>query len=387
MAETARIDSLNTGRGNPRVEMLRRGAGWLAGREQVPTSLRAVLGYYADAGVFDAGSLLLKRRVDATVDAMLADSFGAVEQAIAAEFGYEYVDFEYDTKLLLPANLTLGYLFRRLDGHEHERAADLTHLAVEALLDGDIRDARNDEEFGDFAVDFDADRDDRRRIAAIAQETLAARVDRGLATYPDRLGELYERAVAISERHQDQDAQFREWMAAAREGESDARERIRAEYRDAPFGPESTLFPDADESPAADDPAALTADEQLPYLRTQYDRVGVIYDAMLEMYRAAGFPIAPAFQRSIVLAIIGAQIWLDDIEDYEPDMREGQLTPVTAEYLLADDDRVAREAVVDISHRYLDRARQAATDADSTLTGIAAEYIRRRGSPDQLPGR
>jgi hypothetical protein len=364
--------------------MLQTSAGWLSGREEIPTSLRAVLGYYADSGVFDARSLLLKRRVDEEVEAMLADSFSDIEAAVAEEFGYGYAEFSYDTKLLLPAQLTLGYLYRTLDEREHERAEEMTHLAIDALLDGDMRDAINDAEFADFEVDFPVDTSERRRIAEIAQELLQARVEESLASYPHSVRETYERAVAISERHQEQDEQFRELMAAAREGEASAREQIRAEYRDATLD-EQPLSPD--ESSSSNQTAVFTDDERaIPYLKTQYDRVGVIYDAMIEMYRDTGFPIADSFQRSIVLAIIGAQVWLDDIEDYEADMRDGQLTPVTAEYLLADSDRQAHVAVREVSREYLDRARREATEADSTLTGIATEYIRREGAPEQLPG-
>jgi len=365
--------------------MFQTGAGWLAGREEIPTSLRAVFGYYADSGVFDARSLRLKGRVDDEVEAMLADSFSDIEEALAEEFGYDYVEFSYDTKLLLPAQLTLGYLYRTLDEREHERAEETTHLAIDALLDGDMRDARNDAEFEDFEVDIPVGESERRRIAEVAQELLRVRVEERLASYPHTVQETYERAVARSERHQKRDEQFRELMAGAREGDASAREQIRAEYRDTALD-ERPLSPD--ETDAGGDRTAVFTDEErsLPYMKTQYDRVGVIYDAMLEMYRDTGFPVADSFQRSIVLAIVGAQIWLDDIEDYEADMRDGQLTPVTAEYLLADSDREAYNAVCAVSREYLDRAIREATDAESTLTGIATEYIRREGTPEQLPG-
>jgi hypothetical protein len=353
--------------------MLRNGAGWLARQETLPTSVRAVFGYYADSGVFDYGSLQLKRRVDEAIEGMIADAFAEVEAAIAEEFGYGYVSFSYDTKLVLPAELTLGYLYRRLDTSEHHRAEAMTQLAVEALLDGDMRDAINDAEFEDFEVDFDLDHDDRRRVAETAQEVLQARVEAQFSQYPDGVQERYEWAVDVSERHQDEDPQFRELMERAREGDDDAVDAIRDEYKFAAFEDRPELF--------TDDELAL------PYLKTQYDRVGIIYDAMIGMYRAADLPIEATFQRSIVLAIIGAQIWLDDVDDYRADMREGQLTPVTAEYLLAEDDAAAREAVIDMSEEYLDRASQQATEVDSTLTGIAAEYIRRDGTPEVLPSR
>lgn len=351
--------------------MFRRSAGWLADRNTLPGSVRAVFGYYADSGVFDHRSLLLKRRVDSTVEGIIDLAFDEVAEAIAEEFGYGYVAFEYDTKLVLPAELTLGYLYRQLDEAEHHEAERMTRLAVEALLDGDMRDALNDDEFEDFEVDFAVEESDRRRIATIAQEVLQARVECLLSEYPDSVRETYDWAVDISEAHQEQDESFRELMAAARGGDEDASERIESEYKYATFEEPPALFTDDERS--------------LPYLKTQYDRVGIIYDAMLEMYRSAGLPVERPFQRSIVLAIVGAQVWLDDVDDYEADMREGQLTPVTAEYLLASDEATARANVIDISQQYLDRAKQEATTADSALTGIATEYILRDGTPDVLP--
>jgi len=350
--------------------MLHRSAGWLARREVAPTALRAVMGYYADSGVFDYRSLRLKGRVDDTVEGMLRDAFAEIEAAIAEAFGYGYVSFEYDTKLVLPAKLTLGYRYRHGDDDDHAEA--VTRLVVEALVDGDMRDALNDDEFDDFEVDFETDAEDRRRVAEIAQEVLQARVEDGLSRFPDELRDAYDAAVDRSEAHQDEDARFRELMAAAGDGDPDALAAIRAEYRDATFEEPPELFT----------PAEL----ELPYVKTQYDRVGVIYDAMIDMYRAAGLPVAETFERSIVLAIIGAQVWLDDVDDYAADMREGQLTPVTAEYLLAEDETAAREAVIEVSERYLDRARREATAADSTLTGIATEYIYHSATPETLPG-
>jgi len=106
---------------------------------------------------------------------------------------------------------------------------------------------------------------------------------------------------------------------------------------------------------------------------------------MIEMYRAAGFAIDDSFQRSIVLAIVGAQIWLDDVDDYRADAAAGQLTPVTAEYLLADDPAAAKRRVRTIGETYLRAAQKQAETADSTLTGIATAYIYRSGDLAALP--
>ncbi len=352
--------------------MLKTGAGRLATAGWLPTSLRAVLGYYADVGVFDYRSLQLKRRVDDVTEAMVDEAFGAVEAALADEFDREAIDFSYGTKLVLPAQLTLGYLYRRLPESEHDRAEALTRLAIEALVDGDMRDAINDDEYEDFAVDFPTDEDDRRRIAETAQATLQERVEAGFADYPDEVREAYDWAVEVSEAHQDEDPHFRDLMDAAESGDAEAPAAIESEYRDAEFDDPPTAF-DAD-------------DRALPYFKTQYDRVGVIYDGMVRMYEAVDFPIDEAFTRSIVLAIIGAQVWLDDVDDFAADRADGQLTPVTAEYLLADEDREAYRRVVDVTETYLDRAKAEATAAESPLTGIAVEYIYRDGDPEVLPG-
>ena len=359
--------------------MFRQSAGWLAGRGPLPTTVSAVLSYYAHSGVFDVGSLQLKRRVDDVTEGMIDDAFAEVEAAIAEEFDRAAVDFAYDTKLVLPAQLAIGYCYRRLDdGDRIAEAEALTRLAIEALIDGDMRDARNDEEYGDFAVDFPTDRVDRARIAAIAQGTLQARVEAGFDDFDDEVEALYDWAVDVSEAHQDDDEHFRELLEGAAAGDDDALEGIRVEYRDATFADDGAF----DGTPEV----FAAADVDLPYLKTQYDRVGVIYDGMCRMYEAAGFPIEDAFRRSIVLAIIGAQLWLDDIDDYAADRREGQLTPVTAEYLLSPDEETAYREVVAISEAYLDLAREHATAADSTLTGIATEYIYHSGEPGVLPG-
>jgi hypothetical protein len=349
--------------------MFHRSAEWLANRDRLPDSARAVVGYYGDTGVFDYRSLLLKRRVDSVVEGMLDRLFAEVGRVVADELGYDEVVLRYDTKLVLPAKLTLGRLYRELEPADHLRAEEMTRLAVEALIDGDMRDAINDEEFEDFEFDVDLDERERRRAAELAQEHMQHRVEKQLAAYSSSVRETYEWAVERSNAHQARDERFRELMAEVQRGETPP-ERLATEYRDAAF----------------DDPPALFTEAELsvPYIKTQYDRVGVLYDAMLGMYRESDLPVDRSFQRAIVLAIIGAQVWLDDIDDFEADIRSGQLTPVTAEYLLADEGD-PREAVVSLGRRYLDRAKAEATAADSPLTGIAIEYILRSGEPDALP--
>ncbi|WP_436928489.1 hypothetical protein [Halosimplex halobium] len=440
---------MHSGSGSPAAP-LGAAARWASERDQLPLSLRAVARFYARTGELDLTALRIKSWVDDTLDEFLADAYGAIEAELERELGYEDVDFRYETKLTLPVELTLGYLYRRAieesDGYnpvtdEPTRSAGdaarslvggtdparrerlrreaaeqvefvgrverVARLCTEALLDGDMRDAINDAEFGDFETDPPLDDAERERAARIAQSRLRERVDAQMSGFPDAVREAYEAAVAESNTHQADDEHFRALMARALgEGESDggtdadtdgadakageterdtgdgtdpvaedpgkAVERIEAEYKYAPFDGEA---------------GTLTAEErEWPYCKTQYERVGVIYEGMIEMFRAADIRIEPAFEHAVVLAIIGAQVWLDDVDDFAADRAETQLTPVTAEYVVADDDREAYDRVVDISSLYLDRAIEYAVDSESILTGIAAEYIYLSGDPGALPG-
>jgi len=390
-------------------------AGRLAAVERLPTSARAVFSHFAKGGGLELDAIGLKSTVDRTVEGMVDSAFGPVEEAIAEEFDYDpdAVGFEYETKLLRPAELTLGRLYRaatdraedgfdpvarevrpgiggRLAGlvgmassdpiepefshlvREVEHAERVTELVVVALLDGDMRDAINDDEYGDFHTEMPTSESERERIAELAQSTLEADVERRFDRFPEGVREAYDRAVDVSEAHQKEDGTFREMLAAAREGDPGAGEQIREQYRDADFEDPPDYF--------------APGDLELPYLRTQYGRVGVIYEGMIAMYREAGIEIDEAFQRSIVLSIVGAQIWLDDVDDFEADMAEGQLTPVTAEYLLAESDAEAYRRIRGVTDRYLGAARRHAVASDAPLTAIAIEYIRHSGSPSVLPG-
>jgi len=382
---------------------VRAAADRLAAVDRLSTAQRAILGYYAETGRFDYRALRIKSAVDDTLDEILDDVYAEIATEIAADLGIDEVEFSYETKLTLPAELTLGYLYRRAlarstDGYDPitdessgwlsrgdtdadanreareyvEAAEEATALIVQALLDGDMRDAINDDEFEDFEVRVAGDADpDPRRVAECAQSHLQRVVEAAFDRAPDAVRDAYDDAVDISEAHQDQDDHFRALFDDSLDGDEDAMDAIEEEYKfaampaDAPF----------DEG-----------ERDLPYLKTQYDRVGVIYKGMLDAYRGIGFEIPEAFGTSIVLAIIGAQIWLDDVDDYRDDVEEGQLTPVTAEYVLAPSDEAAYENVVDIATEYFDLARAHADEADSPLNGIAIEYILRSGDPTRLPG-
>ncbi|MEF8856724.1 MAG: hypothetical protein V5A16_04815, partial [Haloplanus sp.] len=305
----------------------------LADVERLPTAQRAILGYYAETGRFDYRALRIKSAVDDQLDAILDEVYGDIESAIADELGVDDVTFRYETKLTLPAELTLGYLYRRAlarstdsydpitdeaggrlpflggdpsapanrEAREYvEMAEEATALIVQALLDGDMRDAINDDEFEDFEVTVTGDADpDPRRIAECAQSHLQGVVEDAFDRAPNAVRDAYDEAVEISEAHQDRDEQFRDLLADALDGSEAAKERIEDEYKFA----------------AVPDDAPFDGQERdLPYLKTQYDRVGVIYKGMLDAYRGVGFEIPAAFGTSIVLAIIGAQIWLDDVD-------------------------------------------------------------------------
>jgi len=231
---------------------------------------------------------------------------------------------------------------------------------------------------------------------------LQAAVQERFAAFPDSVRATYDDAVDRSEAHQDRDPHFRELMVdAVLAAEADAVSEAMVE--DAREEPECAVE-DVDAETAQESSARSTsslaspkqaskrlrscsrdAELDLPYLVTQYGRVGVIYHGMIEMFREAGIELSMPFERSVVLAIIGAQLWLDDVDDFDVDMADGQLTPVTAEYLLAGSDAEAYEEVLNITERYLDRARDAAHDSDAPVTGIAVEYIRHSGEPAKLP--
>lgn len=401
----------------------------LAGVDALPTPARAVFSHYAAGGSLELTAIRLQQRVEDEIDRIVDDAYADVEAALADEFGRESVEFSYDTKLTLPVELTLAHVYRRAtaaappgidpvsgrratdpvskfrrrraDGdadpaelvRETRRAREVAELVVVALLDGDMRDAINDGEYEDFDVDFELAPEDRARVASIAQEVLQAAVQEQFAAFPDEVREAYDAAVERSEAHQDRDPHFRELMAdAVAAAETDAveevavdtdgatsedldaaaaREALREEYKHVPFEETPELFE--------------AAELDLPYLVTQYGRVGVIYHGMVEMFREAGIDLSPEFERAVVLSIIGAQIWLDDVDDFAADVREGQLTPVTAEYLLAESDAGAYEEVLAITESYLDAARDAAAASNAPITGIAVEYIRHDGEPEKLP--
>lgn len=394
-------------------------AATIASRDWMPLSVRAVIGYYAESGTLPIAAVRLQRTTDRFIDETIGELYESIEAEIATRIdgAPRDVSFEYDTKLTLPAELTIGQVYYRskkqtskgfdpvrkkvrtplleyfrfpfdkdyetkrrnafLEEYDVllekiERAEEVTELVTAALIDGDIRDALTDKEYDDFYVNFSVEGpEQRRQIAECAQETLQTFVENRFDQFDPSVREAYEEAVEVSELHQERDQYFRELAERTRSGDSGARESIETEFK----------YADFDIPPEVFDKSEL----ELPYLLTQYRRVGVIYKGMIEMYREAGIDIDQAFEKSIILSIIGAQIWLDDVDDYEADLRENQLTPVTSEYLLRERDADAFNSVVSISQQYLDGAKRYAAQSNSPLAGIASDYIYRSGDPTVLP--
>lgn len=349
-------------------------AAWIARREQLPTSIRAVARFYSRTGNLDIKSLKLRRQVENTVDNFLQDVYEIIEKELEDHYNKNNIKFNYKTKLTLPVELTLGYLYERESNthtDSYEDARGIARLVTEALLDGDMRDAINDDEYKDFKSNIGVNDAERAEVAKIAQNKLETHVSNHFDQFPEGVREAYATAKEESENHQEEDSHYRELLRDAQAGSTKAIEEIKSEYKYAKF---------------SKNPEILSVEEQgWPYCYTQYKRVGVIYSGMTEMFRAAGINIESEFKRAIVLSIIGAQIWLDDIDDFDSDIEESQLTPVTAEYTIQDTEMRAYKNIVDISKKYLDKAARSATRSGSDITGIATEYIYLSGQTNQLP--
>ena len=357
-------------------------------REFLPAELRAFGSYLASSGDVRAIPMaLLQREIDDEMDAITDEIFRHVEAELdrAIERGeVEPADgsgrgdatFGYDTRLLLPAMITYGYVrtvagdvpfLKRLPGQSvdwelRDTARKTTYSITQALLDGDMRDAINDEEFEDFETNLRP----KRRVAELAQEHLQSEVTTWLEAdeTPESVRRHYQHAVDVSESHQDDDPEFRSLFERLREtprGERDAvAEEVREKYTYASPEDEPTLF--AQES-------------SLPYFTTQYERVGIIYEDMLGMYEGdIGIDISDDFKRAVVLMVIAAQVGLDDTDDY-PEDRLTQLTPVTAELSLTSTSSAGIDTLEEIIEAYVTRAEVYSPDP---ITSIAIEYIRQQ---------
>ena len=364
-------------------------------RSRLPATARALANHLAEAQDPRVVTVvLLRNEVESDIESMVERLFLSVERDLdrAREAGDlelvpgaagERAEFDYDTRLVLPALLTLGRINvfagnvpvarfgREVDWDLVSRGRETTRNVVRALLDGDMRDAINDDEYEDFETNLRP----RERVAELAQQSLQEGVEAWFDRddTPPEVREHYDHAVELSERHQEEDRTFRELLDRLRAADADAdadvdtderaavADDIRDRYKFAPVE-DADLFAD---------------DADLPYFATQYARVGILYEDMLNMYEAdLGMDLGEGFKRAIVLMVIGAQIGLDDTDDY-PEDRGTQLTPVTAELNLAADRDAGVERIRKIVEAYLARA-DAAADADDHLTRIAVEYIRQQ---------
>lgn len=347
---------------------------------RVPPLARAFCRYVSQhPDPYLAGVLALREECDDTIDRVTADLFAAVEAPLERELaegtlelaeGAETVRFDYDTRLVLPAMLTLGRIHelagdvpyvRRVRLVETDLVAEgerVTAEVVRALLDGDMRDAINDDEYEDFETTVRP----RSRAAELAQATLEAGVEEWLSDpeTPEGVAEAYRHAVSLSEGHQDTDESFRDLLERHANATGPERDRlaeeIEARYKYAAPANPSPLFDD---------------ERYVPYFTTQYERVGILYEDMLKMYESAlGVELGESFTRAIVLMVVAAQIGLDDVDDF-PEDRGEQLTPVTAELALKGPGGL--DDVERLVDRYLDAASAA---AETHLTGMAIAYIR-----------
>jgi hypothetical protein len=358
-------------------------------RSRIPATVRALTAHLAETRDPRVATMaLLRNEVDSDIESMIERLFLGVERDLqrAREAGEldpvpgaedEPARFDYDTRLVLPAMLTLGRIHvlagdvpvarvgRTVDQDFVAEGRETTRNVVRALLDGDMRDAINDDEYEDFETNLRP----RERVAEIAQQSLQEGVEAWFDRddTPPAVREYYDHAVELSERHQEQDRTFRELLDRFHETEAGTDERdaaadaIREQYKFA----------------AVEDGDLFDEDADLPYFATQYARVGILYEDMLNMYEAdLGVDLGEGFKRAIVLMVVGAQIGLDDTDDY-PEDRGTQLTPVTAELNVAEDRATGVERLRRIVETYLSRADEYA-DPDDHLTRIAVEYIRQQ---------
>lgn len=364
----------------------------LAPKRLLSPEVRALLSYSAsNSTVSTLPMIQLRRETEAEMDRIKSDMFSEVERALAdavergdlehASSGVDEPRFRYDTRLLMPALLTLARLHiragdvplhRRVPGRTPDRdlvrrSCRTTGFITRALLDGDLRDALNDEEYEDISTNLEPP----RRVAEIAQDRLETTVEEWLDDpgTPAGVGRQYSHAVTVSESHQQVDDEFGDLLRRYHSVSDEQQETVTAEIRD------RYKFASPSEPPDLFD-----EEMELPYFVTQYERVGILYRDMLGMYESdLHLEIDDGFKRAVVLMVVAAQIGMDDTDDYEED-RGSQLTPVTAELVLgpnAGDSVAELRRIVD---HYLDGADEYAPDH---LTGVAVEFIRQQ-SLDRL---
>ncbi|MFC7080691.1 hypothetical protein [Halorussus caseinilyticus] len=206
-------------------------------RSRVPATARALASHLAET--YDprvVATVLLRNEADAEIESITERLFLSVERDLqrAREAGDvdpipgaedEQARFDYDTRLVLPAMLTLGRIHvaagdvplarvgRDVDHEFVARGRETTRNVVRALLDGDMRDAINDDEYEDFETNLRP----RERVAELAQQSLQSGVQAWFDAdeTPEAVRSAYDHAVELSERHQEEDEAFRELLTGS----------------------------------------------------------------------------------------------------------------------------------------------------------------------------
>lgn len=357
-----------TGRFLPR-NWTRKIAGVASGHTSKP-DIDATLQRHSESDINVWKPLARREKASTSIDNTLDDFYTSISSEIGEDFRYS------GSKLLKPNELTLTLLYEHQELTEEE-AEDTADMITRALIEGDMRDAINDEEYDDFELRSESleeknfTQEEKKEKAERIQEAAWEQVEARLEKFPEQVREEHQKAVDISENHQRDDEEvFRPLFE-----ETDL-QGIKEKYRE---GEGVSSQEEIEE--------LFTEDEQrLDYLETQFERVGVLYNGMFNMYEATGVPengIDENFRKSIIFQIIGAQIWLDDIDDLEEDLENNQLTPVTAELLLTENSQEAYHNIIDLKNQYFDRALEYAEKSSSEMAGIATRYIEQKLSETQ----
>lgn len=296
------------------------------------------------------------------------EALGTVESGVEGE-----IDISYETKLYMPLEILLGLIYERngYRGDERpdkvEKAEELFRHLAGLFLEIDLRDAVIDDELEKMKVR--GDEVDPERLFEEGREALKRKYyDEGLETYGSEISGIYDRGIKIAMEHQRSQEELEEFMEEARRKNSF--DELMSLYRDA-------------------DPENMIGEriEALPYFATQYERVAVLYDAVISMMEELGLGISGEGREAIIYDVIGAQIWLDDVSDLKQDIEDDELTPVTAEVAKASDLEEAEQSIRGLKGLYLDEAREKALETDSVLQEIAVEYIDLKGEEKDISGR
>ncbi|MFB6143826.1 MAG: hypothetical protein ABEJ98_00805 [Candidatus Nanohaloarchaea archaeon] len=282
----------------------------------------------------------------------------------------EEIDISYETKLYLPLEILLGLIYER-NGYragerpeEVEEAEDLFRNLAGLFLEIDLRDAVIDDELEKMKIT--GGEVDPEKLFEDGREALKREYyDEGLESYGSEISSIYDKGIEIAMEHQRSQDEFEKVMGEARRKNS--------------FDELMSLYRDADLEDMIGERI-----EALPYFATQYERVAVLYDAVISILAEKGLEISDEDREAIIYDVIGAQIWLDDVSDLKQDIEDDQLTPVTAEIARASDLEEAQQSIRELKDDYLDEAREKAKESDSVLQEIAVEYIDLKGEEKDI---